>query len=266
VVTSQPGFALIRAWTASIWGGGPLSSPVSLFWPAVVVGAGGNACSYPSSMSWPPCSSSLRWPAVAVGGPGRGVVEWYGKVAAAWCWGLLCSVRETLPPNKAVLWACRSDEPSHLALCGSGRRYDQRLTGSPRVLLLLLAGLGDEGEEEDYPVRLPCWRWSGACFELIIADAFYASVILCRQGGNYSTSMLEALARHCRGCSSSPRGEMIRSPLRGKGPRWMSVVGRGSRAAGPCSSAATPRGRRRTVATALRDMFASYPFVPGCFL
>jgi hypothetical protein len=95
------------------------------------------------------------------------------------------------------------------------------------VLLLLLAGLGGEGEEEDCPVLLLCWHWTGALFELIIVDAFFASVILCRQGGNCSTSMMEALARHCRGCSNSPRGEVIRSPLWREGPRWMSVVGRG---------------------------------------
>jgi hypothetical protein len=95
------------------------------------------------------------------------------------------------------------------------------------VLLLLLASLGGEGEDEGCLALLLCWRGPGAFFELIIADAFIASVILYRQGGNSSTSMLEACSRHCRGCSNSLRGEVIRSPHRRKGPRWMSVVGRG---------------------------------------
>jgi hypothetical protein len=95
------------------------------------------------------------------------------------------------------------------------------------VLLILLAGLGGEGEEEGCPVLMLLWRWSGAFFELIIADAFFTSVILCRQGGICLTSMLEALVWHCRGCSNSPRNEVIRSPLRREGPRWLSVVGRG---------------------------------------
>jgi hypothetical protein len=67
----------------------------------------------------------------------------------------------------------------------------------------------------------------GAGSELIIADALFAAAILCRKGDNCSTSMLEAFSRHCRGCSSSLRGEVIRSPLRREGPWWMSVVGRG---------------------------------------
>jgi hypothetical protein len=71
------------------------------------------------------------------------------------------------------------------------------------VLLLLLAGLGGEGED-DKCLELPMRRhWLGEIFELIIADAFFASTILCRQGGNLSTSMTEAISRHCRGCSSS---------------------------------------------------------------
>jgi hypothetical protein len=95
------------------------------------------------------------------------------------------------------------------------------------VLLLLLAGLGGEGEDEECLVLLLCWRWPGAFFELIIADALVASVILCRLSGICSTSMLEALARHYHGCSNSPQIEVIRSPIRREGPRWMSVVGRG---------------------------------------
>jgi hypothetical protein len=71
------------------------------------------------------------------------------------------------------------------------------------VLLLLLAGLGGEGEDDEC-LELPMRRrWLGEIFELIIADAFIASAILCRQGGKTSTSMTEAISRHCRGCSSS---------------------------------------------------------------
>jgi hypothetical protein len=160
---------------------------------------------------------------------GDGAVEWYGKIVAARCWGLPCSDLEAPPPNKlrAVLRACRSDEPSRLALCGSGRRHGQCLTGNPRALLLLLAGLGGEEEVEDCLVLPLCWCWPGPFFELIIADALIASFILCRQGGISSTSMLEACSRHCRGCSNSLRGEVIRSPHRREGPRRMSVVGRG---------------------------------------
>jgi hypothetical protein len=62
--------------------------------------------------------------------------------------------------------------------------------------------------------------------ELIIADAFIASVILCRQGGNSPASRIEA-SRHWRGCSNSLRGEVIHSPHWREGPRWLSVVGRG---------------------------------------
>jgi hypothetical protein len=160
---------------------------------------------------------------------GDGAVERYGKVAIARCWWLPCSDLEAPPPNKlkAVLRACRSDEASRLALCGSGRRHGQRLIGNPRALLLPLAGLGGEGEVEDGLVLPLCWCWLGPFFELIIADAFIASVILCRQGGISSTSMLEACSRHCRGCSNSLRGEVIRSPHRSEGPWRMSVVGRG---------------------------------------
>jgi hypothetical protein len=239
---------LIRAWAASIRGGGLRSSPLSLLWPGVVVGDGGSVCCFPSSVTWCPCSSSLRWPTVgseglgvrsrdaAEGGNpqplpngGGGVVEWYGKVAISWCCGLPGSNLEAPPPNKlrAVLLACRSDEPSRLALCGTGRRRGQRPTGSPWVLLILLVGLGGEGEDEDCLVLLMCWRWSGTFFKLIIADAFIVSVILCRQGGNRSTSMWEAFSRHCRGCLNSLRDEVILSPHRSEGPWWMSVIGRG---------------------------------------
>jgi hypothetical protein len=150
---------------------------------------------------------------------GSGVVEWPGKLATAWCCGRPCSDLKVSPPNKlkTVILDCRSDELSRQVICGTGRRQGLRSTGSSRVLLLLLAGLDSEGEEEDCPVLLPCWRWTSAFFELIVAYAFFAFVILCRQGGNCSTSMLEALARHCRGCSNSPRGEVIRSPLRREG-------------------------------------------------
>jgi hypothetical protein len=72
------------------------------------------------------------------------------------------------------------------------------------VLLLLLASLGGEGEDEESLELLLCWCWPGAFFELIIADAFIASVILYRQSDICSISMLEALARHYRGCSNSP--------------------------------------------------------------
>jgi hypothetical protein len=146
-------------------------------------------------------------------------------------WGFVAEtilVRGT--SNKCVMavpFVCRTDEPSRLALCGSGRRCGQRPIGSPRVLLLLLAGLGGEGEDEDCLVLLLCWCWPGLFSELIIADAFIASVILCRQGGISSTSMLEACSRHCCGCSNSLRGEVIHSPHRREGPWWMSVVGRG---------------------------------------
>jgi hypothetical protein len=71
------------------------------------------------------------------------------------------------------------------------------------VLLLLLVGLGGEGEDEDCLVLLMRRCCPGVFFELIIADAFIAAAILCRQGGNRSTSMLEAISRHCRGCSNS---------------------------------------------------------------
>jgi hypothetical protein len=160
---------------------------------------------------------------------GDGAMEWYNKVAAARCWGLPCSDLEAPPPNKlkAVLRDCRSDNPSRLALCGSGRWHGQRLTGSPRVLLLLLAGLGGEEEVEDYLVLPLCWCWHGPFFELIIADAWIASVNLCRQGGISSTSLLEACSWHCHGCSISLRGKVIRSPHWREGPQWLSIVGRG---------------------------------------
>jgi hypothetical protein len=157
---------------------------------------------------------------------GGGVVEWFGKAATAWCCGLPRSDPEAPPPNKlrAVLLICRPDESSRLSLCGTGRWRGQRPTGSPWVLLLL-AGLGGEGEDGVCLMMLVRWSWPGTFFELITADAFIASVILCRQGGNSSTSMLEAFSRHCRGCSNSFRGEVIRSPHRSEGPRWMSVIG-----------------------------------------
>jgi hypothetical protein len=95
---------------------------------------------------------------------GGGVVEWSGKLATAWCRGLPGSDLEASPPNKlkAVLLAYRSDEPSRRMLCGTGRWRSLRSTGSPWVLLLLLAGLGGEGEDEDCLVMLLCWRWPGA--------------------------------------------------------------------------------------------------------
>jgi hypothetical protein len=127
----------------------------------------------------------------------------------------------------AVPFVCRTDELTRLVLCGSSRRCGQHPIGSSWVLLLLLAGLGGEGEVEECLVLLMRWCWPGTFSELIIADAFNASVILCRQGGISSTSMMEAFSRHCRGCSNSLRGEVIRSPHRREGPRWMSVVGRG---------------------------------------
>jgi hypothetical protein len=48
------------------------------------------------------------------------------------------------------------------------------------VLLLLLAGLGGEGEDDEC-LELPMRRrWLGEIFELIIADTFFTSTILCR--------------------------------------------------------------------------------------
>jgi hypothetical protein len=160
---------------------------------------------------------------------GGGVAEWPDMIAAAWCCGLPGLDLEAPPPNKLkdVRLACRPDELSRRVLCGSGRRCGRRSPSSSWVLLLLLAGLGGEGEDEECLALLLCWRWPGAFFELIITDAFIASVILCRQGGNSSASMLEACSRHCRGCLNSLRGKVIRSPHRREGPWWMSVVGRG---------------------------------------
>jgi hypothetical protein len=160
---------------------------------------------------------------------GGGVAEWSDMIATTWCCGLSVSDLEAPPPNKlkAVLLACSPDEPSRQVFCGTGRRCGLRSPSSSWVLLLLLAGLGGEGEDEGCLALQLCWRGPGTFFELIIADAFIASLILCRQGGNSSTSMLEACSRHCRGCSNSLRGEVICSPHRREGPWWMSVVGRG---------------------------------------
>jgi hypothetical protein len=74
------------------------------------------------------------------------------------------------------------------------------------------------------------------------------------------------LLRSGHGCSSPILYEMIRSPWRRGDRGCRSSLEGGSRATGPCSSAVTPRGRRRLVATAPRDMIASYLLVPGCFL
>jgi hypothetical protein len=80
-------------------------------------------------------------------------------------WGF---VAETIlvggTPNKCVVpvpFVCRTDEPSRLALCGPGRRRGQRPTGSPWVLLLLLASLGGEGEDEDCLVLMMRPHWPG---------------------------------------------------------------------------------------------------------
>jgi hypothetical protein len=99
-------------------------------------------------------------------------MERFIKVAVARCYGLPFSDLEAPSPNKlkVVLWTYRPDNPSRLAPCGSGRWHGQRLTGSPQVLLLLLAGLGGEGEVEVYLVLSWCWCWHGPFFELIIAD------------------------------------------------------------------------------------------------
>jgi hypothetical protein len=165
------------------------------------------------------------WDAAVGGNPrllpsgGGGVTEWSNRIATAWCYGLSILDLKAPPPNKlkAVLWVCSPDEPSCLVFYGSSRRCGQRPLSSSWVILLLVASLGGEGEDEERLALLLCWRGLGAFSELIIADAFIASVILCRQGGNCSTSMMEALARHCRGCSNSPRGEVIHSPLRREG-------------------------------------------------
>jgi hypothetical protein len=91
---------------------------------------------------------------------GGGVVEWSGKLATAWCCGLPCSNLEAPSPNKlkVVILDCRSDELSRLVSYGPGRRQGLRSTGNSWVLLLLLAGLGGEGEEEDCPVLPMYWR------------------------------------------------------------------------------------------------------------
>jgi hypothetical protein len=91
---------------------------------------------------------------------GEGVVEGSNKLAIAWCCGLSVLDLEAPPPNKlkAVLLTCRPDEPSCQVLCGTGRRRGLRSPGSPWVLLLLLAGLGGEGEDEECLVLLLRWR------------------------------------------------------------------------------------------------------------
>jgi hypothetical protein len=91
-------------------------------------------------------------------------------------------------------------------------------------------------------------------------------VIFSRYGGVSSTSSGEAILRSGHGCSSPLLHEVIRSPWRRGDRGCRSSPKGGSREAVRCSSAVTPRGRRRMVATTLRDMLASYLFVPGCFL
>jgi hypothetical protein len=147
-------------------------------------------------------------------------------------------------------------EDSRLVLCGSDRRRSQCPIGSSRVLLFLLAGLGGKVEDDDFLELLirRCWwlgenqvfcltladlnRWRLAAssghqlgpnmiiFELVLTDAFIASTILYRQGGETSTSMTEAIPWHCCGCSSSFRCEVIHSPHWNEGPRWLSVIRR----------------------------------------
>jgi hypothetical protein len=195
----------------------------SLLVPPVLAGRGGEGLGVRS------------WDTTVGGNPrllptgGGGVAEWSNRIATAWCCGLSISDLKAPPPNKlkAVLWVCSPDESSCLVFYGSSRRCGQRPLSSSWVILLLLASLGGEGEDEERLALLLCWRGPCAFSKLIITDAFITSVYLCRQGGNSSTSMLEACSRHCRGCSNSLRGEVIRSPHRREGPRWMSVIRRG---------------------------------------
>jgi hypothetical protein len=63
--------------------------------------------------------------------------------------------------------------------------------------------------------------------ELIHADDSSASVILCRQDGEISTSGAEGLHRFRRGCSKPLCYEVIRSPWLRGGPRLWIIARRG---------------------------------------
>jgi hypothetical protein len=118
-----------------------------------------------------------------------------------------------------------------------------------RQLLLPLSGHG--GSDRSWNLLRLCDNGEGkgdsTSPELNYADGIFASAILCRKDGEYSTSSAEAFRTRAKwfvpgglettnGCSSSPEGSQ-RAPC-------------------SCSSAATPGGRRRAVAATPRDLIA----------
>jgi hypothetical protein len=70
-------------------------------------------------------------------------------------------------------------------------------------------------------------RGGGGVLELIHVGGTLASTILCRHGGEISTSGMEVLHRFRRGCSKPLCYKVIRSPWLGGGPRLRIIAGRG---------------------------------------
>jgi hypothetical protein len=71
-------------------------------------------------------------------------------------------------------------------------------------------------------------RGGGGVLELIHVGGTLASMILCRHGGEISTSGMEALHRFYRGCSKPLCYEVIRSPWLGGGPPLRIIAERGA--------------------------------------
>jgi hypothetical protein len=171
------------------------------------------------------------------GARGSGGRQGSSLISVSWC----SADRSPLRCFTSLSWGKQAELLEMESPCSNKHRCCSRAGSLSAPINLVVRG----GEELEKSSKAATFRGRSLhSVELIIADAFIASAILCRQGRISSTSMLEACSQHCRGCSNSLRGEVIHSPHRGEGPRWMSIVGGGSRAAGPCSSAVTPRGHR----------------------
>jgi hypothetical protein len=94
------------------------------------------------------------------------------------------------------------------------------------VLLLLLTGLGGEGEGSGCPKLPAFWRWLEDSLSSSSRSPPAPTRFSADKAASVSTSTSEACSRHRYGCSNSLQDEVIRSPPWMKGPWQLSVARR----------------------------------------